>query len=203
MRVPVEIVIDGVILALATFAAKAHVYSGNSTVIQKRSIIGPVAQSTNAHVRAMTQLFASFCPRGVSNTKRMSALPDGDVLFRVINVPRNPVEEALQRVRSGDTQKPASVVVGVDISNRMLLKFVQMGFQPFRGTDQAGLFTIPRGVNNGAFGPPALFVEFTQGPRFFQDGNHTAQRIAGPVDPGIVMIAAHDPLVCRIRAGEI
>ena len=84
----------------------------------------------------------------------------------------------------------------------MLLQFIHMGFHPLDRTQQAGLLSIPRAIDDGALWRPALAMEFAQHARFLQHGGLAGNRIVGAVHPGIVMIAAQHPIAASIRAGQ-
>src|SRR5947209_2818078 len=131
MRVPVEIIIDGVVLALAAFPAKTHVYGCYTRMVKKRSVIGAVTQRADAPVSPLAKLLAHLCSAGIGNAQQMGAVPYGNMFLRIINVTGHAVEKALQRMRSGDAQKAPAVVIRVDVSYGVLLEFFNMGLQEF------------------------------------------------------------------------
>jgi len=60
-----------------------------------------------------------------------------------LNVARYIVNQALQVMRSTRVEKAAPIAVGIDVSDRMFLKFVAMGFDPFGRAQQPRLFARP------------------------------------------------------------
>src|SRR5271168_5399889 len=84
----------------------------------------------------------------------------------------------------------------------MLAELLTMDFGPGGGTDQAGLFTIPGAINDGALRPPALAEQFAHGAGFFHGRNLAGEGIFRAVYPAVVMIAAQDPFVRLARAGD-
>src|ERR1700683_3232105 len=77
-----------------------------------------------------------------------------------------------------------------------------MGLGPFGGTEEGRLFAVPEAIDDGAVGLPALFHELTEGARFFKLGAGAGEGIFRAVDPGVVMIAADDPLIGKFGAGN-
>ena len=73
------------------------------------------------------------------------------------DVTRDIVAEFFQRVRAFDSQKAAAVRVGIDVGDGVLAQFVVVRFRPLCGAEQAGLFAVPRAIDDGALGLPARF----------------------------------------------
>ncbi len=77
-----------------------------------------------------------------------------------------------------------------------------MVFGPLRRSEQRGLLTIPEAINDGARWLPALLQQLAERSRFFELRACAGERVLGTIDPGVVMIAANDPLVREFRAGD-
>ncbi len=92
-------------------------------------------------------------------------------------------------------EKAAVVAVGIEIDDGVLLEFVGMLLDPFGRAEKAGLFTIPRAIDDRALGAPALLPQFAESAGFFEQGRLAGERILGAVDPRVVMIAANHPLI--------
>jgi len=73
---------------------------------------------------------------------------------------------------------------------------------PFRRTEQSGLFSVPRAIDDGPLRRPALFDELAEAARFFQHCGQATQRIFGAIHPSIVVVAAHDPLIGERRSAQ-
>ena len=94
----------------------------------------------------------------------------------------------------------AAVAVGVDVRDGVCAQFVGVLFGPFGRAEQARLFAVPRAIDDGALRLPALLEQFAERARFFEHGDHAGDRIFGAIHPGVVVIAADDPLVGKRRA---
>ena len=77
-----------------------------------------------------------------------------------------------------------------------------MQFRPLGRSDETGLLGIPGREDDGALGPPPARRQSSYRARFFHEDNEAADRVAGAVDPGIVMVAANDPLVGKLLSLE-
>ena len=124
----------------------------------------------------------------------MRALKNGGVRLGIVHIARHIADKTFQILRSARVKESPAVGVGIDVRHGVLFEFVHVGLDPFDGTQQAGLFGIPRAINNGALRIPALAMQFAQHASFFQHGGLAGNRIVGAVHPRVVMIAANDPL---------
>ncbi len=117
---------------------------------------------------------------------------------------RHAADESLQILGSAWKEVSSLVAVGIDVSDGVLLQLVQMGFYPFDRTQQTRLFAVPRAIDDGTLRSPALAMQLTQHARFFQQRGLAGDGIVGAVDPGVVMIAANDPLaiVRAVQGGD-
>ncbi len=77
-----------------------------------------------------------------------------------------------------------------------------MFFRKFRRANQARFFGVPRAKNNGAIGLPPRFHEFAHGTSLFHQGDQAGNRIFRAVHPGVMMVAANDPLIGVRCAGN-
>ena len=93
--------------------------------------------------------------------------------------------------------------VAVEIHDGFLLEFCDVGLDPFSRTEEAGLFAVPDAVNDGAAGLPALLDQLAEGAGFFEFGGGAGDGIVCAIDPGVVMVAANDPLVRLGAAGDL
>ena len=100
-------------------------------------------------------------------------------------------------MRAFHAKKAAAIAVGIDVESGMLLEFVAMVLSPLGGSQQHGLFTVPRAIDDGALGLPALLEQFAQGARFFQQRDLAGNGIFRAIYPAVMVVAAHDPLVGR------
>ena len=98
MRVPVEVVVDGVVLAAAlVFAAVGEVGTGYTEVVDEHGVVRAGAEGRNVRVRAVfcfgARLRRAGQPRGEPLT-----LPYGHVCFGVDHILGHAVDEVLERV---------------------------------------------------------------------------------------------------------
>ena len=163
----------------------------------KRGVVAAGTERADAEIGAGARVFAVF-RTAHGETSSLIALPYGNILFRIGNVSGHGVDEFFQRVRTLHAKKSAAIAIGVDVDGGVLLEFVAVVLGPLRGAEQHGLFAVPRAINNGAFGLPALLEQFAHRARFFQQRDLAGDGIFRAVHPAIVMIAAHDPLVRRL-----
>ena len=127
---------------------------------------------------------------------RLQPLPDRDLRLRIVDVARHAVDELLQRVRALHAQIAAAVAVGVDVDGGLLLQLVGVRLGPFGGAQQPRLFAVPHAVDDGALRLPALLQQRRRSARASSiSGAGAGDRILRAVHPGVVMIAADDPLV--------
>ena len=73
---------------------------------------------------------------------------------------------------------------------------------PFGRSEETFLFAVPGGVDDGAPRTPATSGQLADGARFLEHGDLPADGVRSAVDPGVVMIAAHDPLIGAIAARQ-
>ena len=74
-------------------------------------------------------------------------------------------------------------------------ELVGMRFRPFGGAEQSGLLSVPKAENDGALRLPTLLQESAETARLFHQRTRAGERIFGAIDPGVVVVAADDPLV--------
>src|SRR5450432_902364 len=97
MRVPVKIVIDGVVDATVILATIGNVERGDAEMIKKRSEITAGAKRTNAEVCARASVFFLF-RAPVYHARSLTTLPDRDILFGIVDVAGHSVNKLFQRV---------------------------------------------------------------------------------------------------------
>src|SRR6266404_411313 len=199
---PVEIIVDGMVDAAAVFSTVADVEGRDAVVLNKRAVVGARAERTDAEIGAVACFRAVLGAGGGGDGLKLRALPDGKFCFRVLNVAGDIVDEFLECVGTLGVEIAAAVGVGIDVNNRVLHQLVAVVFHPFGGADEAGLFAIPRAIDDGALGLPAGFQKFAEGTSFFKFRNQAGDWVFGAVDPGVVMVAANDPLVGIRAAGN-
>ena len=159
MRVPVEIVVDGVVDAAAVLSSVAQVQRGDSQMVQEDRIIRARSQRADAQVRPLPRLLPvgrGPISREVRNAPELHALPDRQLGFRVFHVPCHAVDEPLQRVRAFHLQVAAAVGVRVDINRGLAAQFLGVVFGPFRRAQQSLFLAVPHAQDDGAFGLPPL-----------------------------------------------
>ena len=95
-----------------------------------------------------------------------------------------------------------SIRIGVNVDSSFSLQLFDVLFGPLGGADQAELFAVPKGENNGPLRLPALAAQHGQRAGGLHQCRSAAGRIACAVHPGVVMIAVENPLVLKHRAGH-
>src|SRR5689334_8041350 len=114
MRVPIEIVVDGVVNAFLILACKADVERGYAKVIKKCRKVGARAERVDAQVWPLSGFFLLLC-RSSFDLVCLHSFPDGNLLFRILDVLRNFVDKCLEGVRSACIEKAARVSIAVDV----------------------------------------------------------------------------------------
>ncbi len=201
MRVPVEIVVDGVVDAAAILASVAQVQRGHAQVVEEGRIIRARAERSDAQVRPLP-LRRGRIGRGAGHAPELHPLPDGQFGFGVLHVARHAVDELFQRVGAFHVQVAAAVGVRVDIHGGIAAQFLGVVFGPFGRAQQSLFLAIPNAQDDGALGLPSLVDQGGQPARLFHQGAGPRNRILRAVHPGIVMVASDDPLVRISVAGN-
>src|SRR5580704_17294752 len=132
----------------------------------------------------------------------MRALPDRDILLRIIDVMCDRANHGLQILSSTGEEKSSFVAVGVEVDDGVLAQVVEVRLNPLRGAEQARFFAVPGTVDDGALGRPALLVQFAEHASFFELRSHSREGIVGAIHPGIVMVSANYPLIGSGRAAQ-
>src|SRR5262250_514637 len=109
MRIPVEVIVDGVVDAAAVFAAKAKVQSGDPVMLQEGAVVGARAERANPQVRSRTGFLPFGRVVGAADLPEPSALPDRELGLRVLDVSRHFIDESFQRVRAFGAKVAAAV----------------------------------------------------------------------------------------------
>src|SRR5437764_15154084 len=155
MRVPVEIIINGMVDTAAVFSSIAEIQRRNAQVPEKGGIVGSGTQGADSEVRARAR-FSAFFRRPVLDTRQLVAFPDGHVCFRVPDISRYAVDESLECVRPGHVEVTATVRIRVDVNGGLGPQFIRMGLDPLRRTEQTLFFPIPRAVHDRTCWFPSL-----------------------------------------------
>ena len=112
------------------------------------------------------------------------------------------VGETLQRMRAAHTNKATTVPVRVDVNHGLVLQLRSVILGPFRGAEQAGLLSIPSGINDRALWPPSVLHHLANSTSFFHERDHPAQRIACTERPPVHVVATNDPFVREFRTRQ-
>src|SRR5579859_3024120 len=123
MRVPPEIVVNGVVLAPAVFAAKPQVKRRNPGKIQKRNIIRSIAQRADAQVWPVARLSAVVAAPA-SNLYPASTLDNRNILLRIGHFGSHAVDEVFQSMRTLHKEIAAPGAVGVEVHHRLLPQLI-------------------------------------------------------------------------------
>src|ERR1700733_14055263 len=105
-------------------------------------------------------------------------------------------------MRSLQEDVASAIGIAVEVHNSFLFQLVDVRLDPLGGTERTRLFAIPDAINDGAAGLPPLLDQFAERAGFFEFGGGAGDWIVGAVDPGVVMVAADDPLIGRGAAGN-
>ena len=154
----------------------------------------PIRRSSRSRI-----LFLSASVAARENRLRLRALPHAHVRLGIGDVPRHVVDEVLERVRSLHRQKAAAVAVGVEVHDGVRLQVGAVRLDPLGRSEQRRFFAVPGGIDHRPLRRPALLAQLAERARLFEQHGRAADRIGRAVDPRVVMVAAHDPLV-RERA---
>ena len=173
---------------------KAQVQRSDTQMIDERGVVGTRAQRADAQVGTLARPRPAPRPAR-ARCAQLIALPHRNLLFRIFDVARHAIDEFLERVRAGHAQEPAAVAVGVDVHGRMRAQLRIVLFGPFGGTQQPFFLAVPHAIDDGALRFPALLQQFGESAGFFHQSHRARNGIFGAVHPGIVMVAANDPLV--------
>ena len=97
MRVPVKVVIDGVIDATSALAAKPDIQCRHAGVVEERSIVRAIAECRDAELALMPQIAAILRCTGAGNALQTRALPYRKLrLLGILNIAAYVVDESLQ-----------------------------------------------------------------------------------------------------------
>src|SRR5580692_10709488 len=88
--------------------------------------------------------------------------------------------------------------VDVDVGDGLGAEFVGELLSPFGGTGEADLFAVPTADDESAARAHALFGELAEGTSEFHHAGSAARGIDAAEDPGIAVVAHHDPFVRKL-----
>ena len=202
-RVPAVIVVDGVVDAFAfVLAAKAQVERGDAQVIEEAGEVGARAQRVQPEIGPLAHRLAVVGVPGVGDVGELSPIPDRQLRLGVLDIAGHPVDELLQRVRAAHLEEAAAVAVGVEVGDRVLAQLGGVRFHPLGRAEQHRLLGVPGRVDDGAPRPPALLEQLAQRAGLLEQGDLAGDRVLGAVHPGVVVVAADDPLLLRRGARD-
>ena len=187
--------------AAAVLAAEAEVERGDAEVLEEGRVVRPGAERGEAQVRALAGL-APLLGRALDDDAGAGALQHARPLLRVGHVAGHLVNEGFERVRAAGVEEAAAVGVGVDVGDGVAAQRLGVMLGPLGRAEQARLLGVPRRVDDGAARPRALPRQLAHGPRLLQQRDHPADGVVGPVDPRVVVVAAHHPLVGPLGSTE-
>src|SRR5215469_3474484 len=98
--IPVVVVVDGVVNAAVIFSAVAETQGGDTQVINENRVIGSRTKRGNSQIFTLTNFFAIVIGLALDDVIGTSSLPNADLLFWVLNIFGDSVNEFFQRVRS-------------------------------------------------------------------------------------------------------
>src|SRR2546426_2964869 len=109
MRVPVEIVVNGMVDAAVVFPAETDIERRHAVVLQKSCVIRTGTERGDAQVSALANFFALLRSLGIGDFVELLTFPNTKFRFRVENFSRDIVAEFFQRVRALDFEIAAAV----------------------------------------------------------------------------------------------
>ena len=92
--------------------------------------------------------------------------------------------------------------VNVDVGDGFGAEFVGELLSPLGGTGEADFFAVPAADDEGAARAHAFFRELAEGAREFHHACGAAGGIDAAEDPGVAVIAEHDPFVGHFGAAD-
>ena len=179
--------------AVVLFAVKRYVHGIHSKMLEERRVVRTGPQRAQRQFGARIEAVAGFISRNASNRERPRL--HGGAGFRVFYVARRLIDEMLQSMAAFHIQRAAGVHIRIYVQHRLGLEFRGVGFDPFGRTEQSRLFSVPTRIDQGALRLPS----FPDEPPYrlcFGHQRHVSRKwIGGAEHPGIVMIAADDPMI--------
>ena len=198
--VVVERVVHRVIRAAARLPAVADVHRGDADVLEERRVVGAGAQGIEAEQLAVADLLHPLRQRRGGEGTGALALQHRHLLFRIGDVARHLRHQLLEGVRAAGIEKAAAVGVGVDVDRDVVAHVIRVRLDPFGRPEEAWLLAVPCGVDERAARTPAALRQLGDRARLFEHCHLAADRVRRAVDPRVVMVAAHDPLIGAVGA---
>src|SRR5208337_3294063 len=115
----------------AGLAAVAEIERSDAKVLEEGCVIGARTEGPDAEVPTLANLVASLGVGGADDALELAPLPDGDVLFRVLDVARHTIDELLERVGAAHEKVAAPVRVAIDVHGAVVAQFVGVRLRPF------------------------------------------------------------------------
>src|SRR5262249_33105560 len=126
---------------------------------------------------------------------RPLAVGDARPRLGIDDIPCHFVDEFLERMGGARAEEPSAIPVSVQVQDPVLPELFGVRFHPLPRSDQARFLSVPRAVDNRPLRLPAALHERTCGLRLRHQSDETAQGVLRAVYPGVMMIAADNPLV--------
>jgi len=180
---PAEGVVDGVVYA-GHVAIEAGVEAGDAEVVGEGGVVAAGAEGSGVEGLAVGELEQGAGSGG----------------FGGIAEPF--LDEFFERGGGLDGHGAAEGGVGIEVSDGFALEAVAVLFGPFGGADEAVLFGIPEGEDEGALGAPALLSGLGEDAGGLEDAGGAADGVGGAIDPGVVVVAVKDDLIGESGATE-
>ena len=119
--------------------------------------------------------------------------------LRIGHVPNNLIDEMLIGVAALGTEQAPLIAVGVEVDNTLGFQLIGMGLSPLRRAQQHRLFGVPAQIDQGPLGLVTGLSQLADRLSLGQQRHLAAERVGGTKNPPIPVIAAHHPLVRRLR----
>src|SRR5579859_6507103 len=122
MGIPIEVVVDGMVLGAFVLAAVTDIKGGDSGEVLKRRVVGAVTQFGYQKVTAPACFAALFCILCSDDGTKVGAFKDRHVFFGIADVAGNRSDHRLQVLSTSGKEISASATVGVDVNRGVLLQ---------------------------------------------------------------------------------
>src|SRR5262249_22463503 len=130
VRVEIKVVVNRMVDPRVVLAAVGEVERGDAQVLEEWRVVRSRSERANAPVGARADFFLVLRLCTIDRTRLMT-LPHADVRLRIRDVARDVVDEVLERMRALRFEEAASVAVGVDVRDGVLLQLRRVRFGPF------------------------------------------------------------------------
>ena len=190
-------VVERVVRAAAALAAHGDIDGRDADVLEEGAVVGARAQRTESQP-LFRQVLARLVVAGRANPGAV-AIAKREPGLRIGHVALHLGPELRQRMAAAQTEKAASVGVGIGVEHGLFGEFLAVFLRPLGGTDQSLLLAIPGGEHQGA---TRRFGELRDRLGLGEHGDEAGDRVASAVAPGVAVVAAQHPLVRPAGAFE-